>query len=309
MCAVAGLGWMGAAAGAEHPPAGKEQPQAAAVGAPAVATQAASRAAPRGPGQEITLDCGAGVTMKLTLIPAGEFMMGAEQPEAQVVQSSQGEKVPVGKMAAYEQPQHKVKLTKPFYMGVYLVTQAQYQAVMGENNARFKGDNLPAETVAWNDAEEFCKKLSASTGQTIKLPTEAQWEYACRAGTTTPFYTGDTLTTDQANFNGTATYGSGVKGADRQKTTPVGSFPPNPWGLYDMAGNVMEWCQDYFDGSYYEGSPGVNPPGPAQGGSHSVRGGSWVFGPMFARSAARHGGRPEIRGYLWGFRVICVPKP
>ena len=191
-----------------------------------------------------------------------------------------------------EQPQHRVKITKPFYMGVYVVTQAQYEAVMGANPSYFKGESNPVEKVSWNDAVEFCKKLSAKTGQTVRLPTEAEWEYACRAGTTTPFNTGETISTDQANYNGNFTYGSGSKGEYRQKTVAVGSFAPNALGLYDMHGNVWEWCQDWYDAGYYKNSPTDDPPGPEKGESRVLRGGSWNSDPRSCRSAVRSRGVP-----------------
>jgi len=145
----------------------------------------------------------------------GSFLMGAPKTE-------QGS-------FEWERPQHRVEIA-PFYMGRYPVTQRQYQAVMGENPSRFKGENNPVERVSWHKAKEFCQKLSKKTGKTYRLPSEAQWEYACRAGTTTPFYFGETISTDQANYNGKHTYGNGKKGVYRKKTTPVGSFPPNAFG-------------------------------------------------------------------------------
>ena len=131
-----------------------------------------------------------------------------------------------------------MKITKPFYMGVYVVTQAQYEAVMGVNPSYFKGENNPVEQVSWNDAVEFCKKLSAKTGQTVRLPTEAEWEYACRAGTTTPFNTGETISTDQANYNGNYTYGSGQQGRIPGEDCGGRELCAERLGLYDMHGNV-----------------------------------------------------------------------
>ena len=143
--------------------------------------------------------------------------------------------------------QHKVTLTKGFYMGVHAVTQEQWQAVMGNNPSKFKGEkNLPVEQVSWDDCQEFIKKLREKDKKLYRLPTEAEWEYSCRAGTTTPFHFGETISTDQANYNGNFTYGNGKKGKYREKTTPVGSFPANAWGLHDMHGNVWQWCQDWY---------------------------------------------------------------
>ena len=160
--------------------------------------------------------------------------------------------------------QHKVTLTKGFYMGVYTVTQEQWQEVMGNNPSHFKGEkNLPVEHVSWDDCQEFIKKLREKDKKPYRLPTEAEWEYACRAGTTTPFHFGETISTDQANYNGNFTYGNGKKGVYREKTTPVGSFPANAWGLHDMHGNVWQWCQDWY-GDYPQKDV-VDPQGPEKG--------------------------------------------
>jgi formylglycine-generating enzyme required for sulfatase activity len=246
---------------------------------------------------ELTLDCWNGVTLKLKLIPAGEFMMGS--PENETERSKD------------EGPQHRVKISKPFFMGVYLVTQVQYQSVMDNKPSHFKGDdNLPVEQVSWYDAVEFCKRLSARTGQMVRLPTEAEWEYACRAGTTTPFNTGETISTDQANYNGHFTYGSGSKGESPQTTLAVGSFASNSFGLYDMHGNVWEWCQDWY-GSYAAGDA-VDPQGPATGPSclRVLRGGSWADYPRRCRSACRRWDDPfGVFNPCFGFRVVCEPKP
>ena len=258
--------------------------------------------------KELTLDCGKDVSLKLVLIPAGEFKMGGDEPPEQVAQKCNGLQAKA-EWFQNEQPQHRVKITKPFYMGVYVVTQAQYEAVMGVNPSYFKGESNPVEQVSWNDAVEFCKKLSAKTGQTVRLPTEAEWEYACRAGTTTPFNTGETISTDQANYNGNFTYGSGIKGEYRQKTVAVGSFAPNAWGLYDMHGNVWEWCQDWYDAGYYKNSPTDDPPGPEKGESRVLRGGSWNSDSRNYRSAVRVRGFPGNRLKSVGFRVVCAPRP
>jgi formylglycine-generating enzyme required for sulfatase activity len=275
--------------------------------------------------KELTLNCGKGVSLKLVLIPAGEFMMGGDEPPERVARRRNG----VGAEAAWfqkEQPQHRVRITKPFYMGVYVVTQAQYEAVTGVNPAKHRaqyqaekgmkyrveiGESNPEQDITWDDAVEFCRKLSAKTGQTVRLPTEAEWEYACRAGTTTPFNTGETISTDQANYNGEGTYGSGHKGENRQKPVPVGSFPPNAWGLYDMHGNVWEWCQDWYDEGYYRNSPTDDPPGPEKGNRRVLRGGDWIVGPWCCRSAFRDSLYPDyiINKGADGFRVVCAPRP
>jgi formylglycine-generating enzyme required for sulfatase activity len=185
----------------------------ATLGIMAVARADENPTSPKQP-KELTLDCGNHASMKLVLIPAGEFMMGADEPPEQVVQKCNGVETKA-EWFQNEQPQHRVKITKPFYMGVYVVTQAQYEAVTALNPSHFKGERNPVECVSWNDAQEFCKKLSEKTGQTVRLPTEAEWEYACRAGTTTPFNTGETISTDQANYDGRFTYESGRKGKYR----------------------------------------------------------------------------------------------
>jgi len=190
-----------------------------------------------------TEDLGNDVMLEMVSIPGGTFMMGSPETEENRRKS--------------ESPQHKVTV-KPFLMGKYPITQAQWIAVMGNNPSRYKGDNRPVEMVSWHDCVEFCKRLSDKTGKAYRLPSESEWEYACRAGTTTPFYFGETITPDLANYNGRYTYASGPKGVYRAETTDVGSFPPNAFGLYDMHGNVWEWCADLrhdnYDGAPTDGS-------------------------------------------------------
>ena len=172
------------------------------------------------------------IGMKFAWIPPGTFMMGSPKEE---------------KERKDDETQHKVTLTKGFYMGVYTVTQEQWQEIMGNNPSHFKGEkNLPVETVSWDECQEFAKKLWEKDKKLYRLPTEAEWEYSCRASTTTPFFFGETISTDQANYNGNFTYGNGKKGVYRKKTTPVGSFPANAWGLHDMHGNPWQWCQDRY---------------------------------------------------------------
>ena len=240
-------------------------------------------------GETITNSIG----MRLAYIPAGEFVMGAPPNEGH-------------KKYDTEIP-HRVKLTKPFLMGVTAVTQGQWKAVMGNNPSYFIGDDdLPVEQVSWNDAVAFCGKLSDKDKKTYRLPTEAEWEYACRAGTTTPFNTGETISADQANFNGQeAPYGKGQKGEYRQKTTRVGSFPPNAWGLYDMHGNVMQWCSDFY--GTYDAGDAVDPQGATNGWNPNrmTRGGAWNSAAEGCRSAFRIGGAPDYRGNHNGFRVVC----
>jgi formylglycine-generating enzyme required for sulfatase activity len=186
-------------------------------------------------------------------------------------------------------------------MGKFAVTQAQYQVIMGSNPARFKSENRPVEQVSWNDAVEFCARLSQQTGRTYRLPSEAEWEYACRAGTTTPFHFGETITSALANYCANTIYQSESKGEYRQQTTEVGTFPPNAFGLYDMHGNVWEWCQDHWHGSY-QGAPNDGRVWLGQW----LRGGSWGSDPRFCRSATRNVNLGGRRLGAVGFRVVCL---
>jgi formylglycine-generating enzyme required for sulfatase activity len=190
---------------------------------------------------------------------------------------------------------------------------------MGSNPSYFKGDNLPVEQVSWYDAVEYCNQRSQREGLTpaymrsgdkvtwnrsangYRLSTEAEWEYACRAGTTTPFSTGNNITTDQANYKGKKPYNGNPKGTYRKKTTPVGSFAPNPWGLYDMHGNLWEWCWDWY-GSYAGGSQ-TNPEGPATGANRVLRGGGWYYYGRYLRCACRSSNDPSSRHNILGFRL------
>ena len=205
--------------------------------------------------KNLGLDCGNGVAMKLILIPPGDFLMGSPDTEDG---------------AAKQKPQHRVTITRSFYMGVYPVTQAQYQAVTGWNSGSFEGDSNPVESVIWSQAEEFCGALSARTGRSVRLPTEAEWEYACRAGTTTRFSFGD----EKAMLGRFAWF----DGNSGEKTHPVGQKQPNPWGLYDMHGNVWEWCADWYANSYANAGD-TDPLGPSSGSERVLRGGSWR-GPL-----------------------------
>jgi formylglycine-generating enzyme required for sulfatase activity len=231
--------------------------------------------------------------MKFVWIPPGTFMMGT--PKGENEQESFGR---------FDETQHKVTLTKGFYMGVHLVTQEQWQEVMGNNPSHFKGEkNLPVDQVSWHDCQEFIKKLREKdkAKKAYRLPTEAEWEYACRAGTTTPFHFGETISTEQANYNGKAVYGTGKQGVFRQKTTPVGSFPANAWGLHDMHGNVWQSCQDCF-GNYPKNDV-TDPQGPEKGVCRVLRGGSYSSPPSSCRSASRFRTIPVGRLNYYGFRV------
>ncbi|MDB9348819.1 bifunctional serine/threonine-protein kinase/formylglycine-generating enzyme family protein [Nodularia spumigena] len=237
-------------------------------------------------------DLGKGVTLEMMQIPGGTFMMGSPLGEAERLES--------------ESPQHQVNVPG-FFMGRYPVTQAQYQAIMGTNLAYFKGEQRPVEQVSWDDAVEFCQKLSQRTGKTYRLPSEAEWEYACRAGTTTPFYFGETITTDLVNYNGDYPYGSAPKGVYREQTTNVGNFPPNSFGLYDMHGNIWEWCQDIYKDNYAgaptDGSAWISG---NDNGYRLLRGGSWINVARNCRSANRLRLARANRNPNVGFRVVAV---
>ncbi|ALB41910.1 hypothetical protein AA650_16930 [Anabaena sp. WA102] len=239
-----------------------------------------------------TEDLGNGVTLDMVEIPGGTFIMGS--PKSEKNRSSS------------ESPQHQVTVPS-FYMGKYELTQAQYQAIIGTNASNFKGDNCPVERVSWNDAVAFCEKLSQKTGKKYRLPSEAEWEYACRAGTTTPFYFGESITPDLVNYDGDYTYASAPKGKYRQHTTDVGTFPPNSFGLYDMHGNVWEWCQDDYKDNYInaptDGSALTSPSRSAK----LLRGVSWNDSPGCFRSAARFYISLDYNNndHDIGFRFVC----
>jgi len=240
--------------------------------------------APKASPATLTLDLGNGVTMKLVLIRPGRFVMGSPDSE-------QGR-------AADEGPQHVVVISKPFYMGVTEVTQAQYEAVMGTNPSDFKGPTNPVEKVGWADAVEFCRKLSEKTGKAVRLPTEAEWEYACRAGTKTRFSFGDS----EGALGDYAWY----MGNSGNKTQPVGRKKPNPWGLYDMHGNVMEWCADMYGN--YSSEASTDPQAPGSGGRRVFRGGAWKNGVTDGfRCADRLDRHPDGRGSDYGFRCASTP--
>jgi formylglycine-generating enzyme required for sulfatase activity len=241
------------------------------------------------------------IDMKLVLIPAGEFLMGSPDSDQDADDD--------------EKPQHRVRITRPFYLGACPVTQAQYQAVMGENPSHFKDQpESPVENLSWYDAVRFCNRLSEREdlrafytiegervtvpdwgGAGHRLPTEAEWEYACRAGTTTRYSFGD----DPAALGDYAW----CSGNSANTTHPVRQKHPNPWGLYDMHGNVCEWCRDVWDTNYYKDSPVEDPLGPSQATNRVIRGGSWYDDPRNLRSASRLWSWPENRYSILGFRV------
>jgi formylglycine-generating enzyme required for sulfatase activity len=242
------------------------------------------------------------IGIKFALIPAGTFLMGSTDADEDAWYD--------------EKPQHEVRITRPFYLGVHEVTQGQYQAVMGQNPSQFKGsDDLPVERVSWLDAIRFCNKLSEREGRKscyriegdaviiaggdgYRLPTEAEWEYACRAGTTTRFSFGD-------DENALGQYAWYSDNANRQ-THPVGEKPPNGFGLYDMHGNVWEWCGDVYDAGYYMRLPAVDPLGPGLAAPRVIRGGSWPYDPRRCRSANRLWITPDNRDSGVGFRLARV---
>ena len=222
--------------------------------------------------------------------PPGTFLMGSPEDEE----------------SRYEdETRHEVTLAHGFWMLETPVTQAMWQSVMGDTPSYFKGDDLPVECVSWNACQDFCGKLSRKLGLKLHLPTEAQWEYACRAGSTTPFSFGETLNGTEANCNGNYPYGTDEKGLYVEKTTPVRSYAPNAWGLYDMHGNVWEWCEDRH-GDYPTNA--VSDPIGSDGGMNCVgRGGSWRNDAECCRSAFRGYDSPGFRSCLLGFRVVACP--
>lgn len=253
------------------------------------------------------------IGMKLARIPAGSFMMGSPRSE-----SERDDK----------EERHEVTITKPFYLGVFEVKQAEYVKTMqgvskANNRSAFKGDDNPVENVEWKFAKLFCERLSSrpsekQAGRSYRLPTESEWEYACRAGTSTTFHVGDSLDSSQANFNGKYPAGDAKQGKYIRRSTKVGSYEPNSFGLYDMHGNVAEWCADWYDPDYYMDSPDDDPLGPPFGvvstgftnfGKENyfvvVRGGCWVDDGRACRSAYRFRAMPNTQYRLIGFRVVC----
>ena len=224
------------------------------------------------------IDLGRGVKLEMVLIPAGKFMMGS--PESEVGRKD-------------NETQHKVTLTKPFYMGKYEVMQEQWQVVMGDNPSKDKGLKLPLTDVSWGGCQDFITKLNAKTGGGYRLPTEAEWEYACRAGTTTAYAVGNSLSKSDANY--------GPKG----KRVAVGSYKANAFGLFDMHGNVWEWCED--KGENYPVGTATDPSGPATGETRVLRGGSFLYDVSRARSSDRVVNKPPFPDENRGFRLAKTP--
>jgi len=275
----------------------------------------------QGSAEVVSEDLGNGIALEMVYIPGGTFTMGAPESEEESLE--------------FERPQREVTI-EPFSMGKYAITQQQWRQVanlpklqrdLDPDPSRFKGDDRPVESVSWYDAVEFCARLSVATGTNYVLPSEAQWEYACRAGTTTPFHFGATITTDLVNYHGNYTYANAPEGEHRGETTLVSSFPPNDFGLYDMHGNVREWCAD----PGYESYEGAPPDGRVWDNKHNdnryqnypdslssllnnessriLRGGSWNFDPLFCRSAVRYLNRnPALTSDELGFRVASAPR-
>jgi formylglycine-generating enzyme required for sulfatase activity len=266
-----------------------------------------------------------GVDLQLVEIPAGTFVMGSPAGEEgrDVYKNWHEDWKNLAAVAGKDVEAQRQVTVPAFWLGRFPITQAQWRVVAGwpqlereldPDPARFKGADRPVEQVSWEEALEFCRRLSQRTGRAYSLPSEALWEWACRAGTTTPFHFGATLSPEVANFDGNFTYGDGPKGEFREHTTPVGLFPANAWGLHDMHGNVWEWCLDRWhpaprhgpsDGRpWLEPSPEV----PSEGRDlRLLRGGSWFLAPHNCRSAYRHCLHPGFRSVLVGFRVCCLP--
>jgi formylglycine-generating enzyme len=311
-------------------------------------TKEAAKKPAAGP-KKITVDLGGGVKMEITLIPAGEFMMGSgESAEETAEFFNKTYRAELSKEAIFkrEHPQHRVRITKAFYLGTYHVTRGQFRqfvadtryktdAEKGEKpgaygwnpvtkkigfNERYswrntgfeQTDEHPVVNVSWNDAVAFCKWLSKKEGKNYRLPTEAEWEYACRAGTTTRYYSGDDPETlskvgnvADAAFKAKFPAAKGTtKASDGYVfTAPVGKFKPNAFALYDMHGNAYEWCADWYDPEYYATSPVDDPSGPISGADHPVRGGNWSGREDTARSAHRYGFHAVVKSDFIGFRV------
>lgn len=222
------------------------------------------------------------IEMEFVLIPAGSFQMGADKSFEEASDD--------------ETPRHQVTLSNPFYMGKYEVTQEQWAALMTGNPSKFKGRTRPVEQVSWNDAQKFIAALNKKEGKSYRLPTEAEWEYAVRAGTKTAYSFGD-----DKNMLSRYAWWDGNSG---RETHPVGQLAANAWGLYDMHGNVWEWCQDWYGEKYYGSSLATDPLGPSTYSYRVLRGGSWGNGPGYLRSASRNGNSPGHAAADLGFRLV-----
>lgn len=219
------------------------------------------------------------IGMELILIPSGSFQMGGDKS-----------------FEADATPLHSVTISTPFYMGKYEVTQKQWHVIMGSNPSKFKGGTRPVEQVSWDDVQKFIAALNQKEGKHYRLPTEAEWEYAARAGTKTAYFFGD----DEGLLSQYAWF----KGNSGKKTHPVGMLLPNAWGLYDMLGNVWEWCQDWYDKEYYTKNSGADPSGPLSGSDRVIRSGSWNKIPYYLRAAIRNYASPDGVDDSLGFRLV-----
>ena len=272
--------------------------------------------------QELTVNLGQGLTIELVRVPAGKFMMGMPPEERQIALENAlkygNKREDVETWLDWSTPQHEVYLQE-FLMGKYAVTNAQWYAVMKtkpceQYDSEFQGDKQPVIGVSWHEAQAFCEKLSEQTKRAVRLPTEAEWEYACRAETTTAFAFGKTITTDQVNYDGNYPYADTSKGKYRECTVNVDSFTPNPWGLYQMHGNVWEWCWDEFHDSYSEKPARLKSNGNEPWGELKVvkednrayicRGGSWCLNAILCRSASRYRDSARLQVDILGFRVV-----
>ncbi|MEY4176817.1 MAG: putative serine protease HhoA precursor [Planctomycetota bacterium] len=242
--------------------------------------------------------------MRLALIPPGEFQMGSPFDEAE---------------RESDEIQHRVRITRPFWLGVYEVTQNEWETVMGSQPSYFSSSGggkdkvsgldtsrFPVESVSWDDATEFCRRLSVREGQEYRLPTEAEWEYACRAGTTTAYHFGGVLNGDKANVDGNYPYGTTTTGKYLGRTTRVGEYGANAFGLYDMHGNVWEWCGDWYDDQFYANSAMADPENLKEATTRVLRGGSWGSYARVSRSADRVRYTPAYRNFDCGLRVLCL---
>ena len=236
---------------------------------------------------------GANSEMELVFIPPGRFLMGSPLSEAHRERD--------------EGPVHPVRLTRGFWLGSQVVTQGHWVSLFGtEPPGRFRGRLLPVDAVSWVECQEFLGALSLQHSQAFRLPTEAEWEYACRALTTTPFSHGDSLSSGQANFDGNFPCNSAGFGPCVGERTSIGTYPPNGFGLCDMQGNVWEWCADWYDRAYYSSGPEIDPPGPSHGTLRVMRGGSWFNDGSSCRSANREHIPPESSAHSTGFRIAMT---
>jgi formylglycine-generating enzyme required for sulfatase activity len=295
---------------------------------PALPDDAGKKQGEESPPRLLAVQLGGGVQLELVRIESGTFLMGSPEKEL-----GRGE----------DEKLHEVEITKPFYLGKYAVTRGQFQAFVHETGYKTEAEELargfswnqakktwewskdyhwrnpgfaqtdehPVVEVSWNDAGKFCAWVGKKAGREVRLPTEAEWEYACRAGSTTRFFCGDDeeelaryANVADAAFRKATDLSFGIQADDGHAfTAPVGRFPPNAWGLYDMHGNVYQWCQDRYDPDYYKNSPKRDPQGPEMGARRVLRGGSWRSNPVSCRAAFRLMDEPERRSSYFGFRI------